>query len=126
MKTHAADTIVACSTPAPAVAASESAPRDVSRAIIRISGSRAFEIAGSVFESENKASLAGEDRSWCRVNGSVVWRSHTVPAHAYRMPAPHSFTREDIVELHVQGIPWLIGDLIDRLIAHGARMAQPG
>lgn len=126
MNSRASDTIVACSTPPPRSAAPDSPPRDVSRAILRISGPRAFDVAGNVFEPENNDSLTSENRTWRRLNGTVRWLTHTLPAHVYVMPSPHSFTREDVVELHAPGIPWLVNNLLDRLVASGARMAQAG
>src|SRR5438552_7947363 len=106
MKTRASDTIVACSTPPPIPAAENTPPRDVSRAILRISGPRAFDAVGAVFESGSNEPIANDNHAWRRVVGTVRWRTHSLPAHAYLMPSPHSFTREDVVELHVPGIPW--------------------
>jgi tRNA modification GTPase len=125
MKASRAETIVACSTPLPNPAAT-TAPRDVSRAIIRISGPRALEVVASVFEAGEGQSLKSESSGWRRVNGSVRWLSHSLPAHLYVMPAPNSFTCEDVVEVHLPGISWAISNLLERLIASGARMAQPG
>lgn len=41
-------------------------------------------------------------------------------------PAPHSFTGEDILELHCHGGPILIDLLIQRILTLGARLARPG
>ena len=40
--------------------------------------------------------------------------------------APHSFTGEDVVELHCHGSPILLRSLIDAALRLGARMATPG
>ena len=40
--------------------------------------------------------------------------------------APHSFTGEDVVELHCHGSPILLRSLIDAALALGARLADPG
>ena len=40
--------------------------------------------------------------------------------------APHSFTGEDLVELHCHGSPVLLRAVIDILLSIGARLAQPG
>ena len=42
------------------------------------------------------------------------------------MPSPHSYTREDVIELHLPALPWLIASVLEHLLAAGARMAQPG
>jgi tRNA modification GTPase len=40
--------------------------------------------------------------------------------------APHSFTGEDVVELHCHGSPILLRTIIDATLALDARMAEPG
>lgn len=40
--------------------------------------------------------------------------------------APHSFTREDSVEIGCHGSPLIIKSIIQALLAHGARLAEPG
>jgi tRNA modification GTPase len=42
------------------------------------------------------------------------------------MPAPHSYTREDVVELHLPGAEPLVRDAIERCLRAGARAAEPG
>jgi len=42
------------------------------------------------------------------------------------MPAPHSYTREDVVEIHVPGAPPLARAAMDALLDAGARAAEPG
>jgi tRNA modification GTPase len=42
------------------------------------------------------------------------------------MPAPRSYTREDVVELHLPGSPPLARAVLDALLAAGARAAEPG
>ena len=42
------------------------------------------------------------------------------------MPAPHSFSGEDMVELHVHGSVAVIGGVSEALFAQGAREAKPG
>jgi len=41
-------------------------------------------------------------------------------------PAPHSFTGEDVLELHGHGGPVVLDMLLDRALALGARLARPG
>ena len=41
-------------------------------------------------------------------------------------PAPHSFTGEDVVELHGHGGPVVMQTLLARCVELGARLAQPG
>jgi tRNA modification GTPase len=41
-------------------------------------------------------------------------------------PAPHSFTGEDVLELHAHGGPVLMDMLVERIVGLGARLAKPG
>ncbi len=41
-------------------------------------------------------------------------------------PAPHSYTSEDLLELHVHGSPALVREVVRAAIAGGARLAEPG
>ncbi|RPI47420.1 MAG: tRNA uridine-5-carboxymethylaminomethyl(34) synthesis GTPase MnmE [Betaproteobacteria bacterium] len=45
---------------------------------------------------------------------------------AVYFPAPHSYTAEDVLELHGHGGPVVLGSLLKRCLAAGARIAQPG
>jgi tRNA modification GTPase len=49
-----------------------------------------------------------------------------LPARAYVFRAPRSYTRQDVVELHIPGSPPAAGALVDALAAAGARQAGPG
>src|SRR5215510_16180471 len=40
--------------------------------------------------------------------------------------APHSFTGEDVVELHCHGSPVLLQSIIDSVLKLDARLAEPG
>ena len=113
-------------------------------ALIRLSGPRAVELADVVFKvnvpEQSKAARGAQQpnvihtlaealqlKRWRRIPGRVLWRgAHELDAHVYLMPAPRSFTREDVAELHVPGLPWLVQELIDTLVRAGARLAQPG
>lgn len=45
---------------------------------------------------------------------------------ALYFPAPHSFTSQDVLELHGHGGPAVLGLLLQRCIELGARLAEPG
>src|SRR5262245_26698392 len=42
------------------------------------------------------------------------------------MPAPRSYTGEDVVEISCHGNPVVLADIVNKLIAAGARLAEPG
>ena len=45
---------------------------------------------------------------------------------ALYFPAPHSYTGEDVVELHGHGGPMVMAELLRRCVELGARIAEPG
>jgi len=87
------------------------------RAVIRLSGPRAFTLARRIV-------LLARSRGVRHGTGRLG--DATFPCDAWSMPAPHSYTREDVVELHLPGAPPLARAAIDRLLDLGARSAEPG
>jgi len=114
----AGDTIVAVSTPA---GASE-------RAIARLSGPEALPIAERLFEPLRPPAPIGSAPNYSAVEGRLHLDGDwpPAPALAYLMRRPASYTREDIVEIHLPGSPPLLRAALDRLLAEGARLAEPG
>ena len=49
-----------------------------------------------------------------------------LPADLYFWPAPHTYTGQDLAELHTVSSPPLVERLVADLLAAGARAAQPG
>jgi len=110
------DTIVAVSTPA------GPAPR----AIVRLSGPRAFAILGSALAEPRPdlAALASYSAIEARVR--LGRGEPAIPATLYVMPCPRSYTRQDTVEVHTLGSTPLLRMLVDSLVQRGARVAEPG
>jgi tRNA modification GTPase len=125
MRTAARDTIAAISSALPPPAGSCEGGTVPGRAILRLSGPDALPLAARIFPALI-ADGTTRLRGWRRIAGTVSWRGHTLPAHAYVMRSPRSYTREDIVELHVPALPWLLSHLLEELLHAGARLAQPG
>jgi tRNA modification GTPase len=111
---HPDDTIVAVS----------SAPGPGARAVVRLSGPAAGQLVASIFTPETPAPAAAR---WVRVGGiRLTGVAASLPADAYFLPAPHTYTAQDLVELHVPGCPPLIERLVADLLSAGARAAGPG
>jgi tRNA modification GTPase len=106
------DTIAAISTP----------PGGGLRGVIRVSGPRAIAIARAACELDGAPDLARRG-AW---RGRFDDGRGTQPLLCLSMPAPHSFTREDVVELHLPGSPPLLAAALARVTELGARPAQPG
>jgi tRNA modification GTPase len=96
--------------------------------IVRISGVYAFDIAGEVFRDpsgQRKRKL----RPWGVRYGSIVdcrTGEYIDEVLAVAMPAPYSFTREDIVEFNCHGGTGVLTKVLETVIKCGARLAEPG
>jgi tRNA modification GTPase len=105
------------------IVARASAAGSSERAVVRLSGPRAREVAALVFAPALPAVRAV-------VDGQVLVRGRSVPAMALSMPGPRSFTGEDVVELHVPGSMLLVQELLAAMLAdgeaRGVREALPG
>jgi len=107
-------TIVAISTPA----------GSAGRTIVRASGPDAVAVAAAVFRSANEplTQLGG----FRTVPGRVRCLDLTLPARAYLFRQPRSYTRQDVVELHIPGNPIAASAVMEAMLAAGAKPAAPG
>jgi tRNA modification GTPase len=108
---HPDDTIVALS----------SAAGPGERAIVRISGPRTREVVSRVFAPflDSPGKLAPGSVRLTGVHSPL-------PADLYFFRSPHSYTGQDLAELHTIGSPPLVEQLIADLLNAGARPARPG
>jgi tRNA modification GTPase len=109
------DTIAAIATP----------PGEGGIGIVRISGSEAVPIAGRLFFSRTGRQPGdGARRVYygeIRDAGAVI---DEVLVHV--MHAPHSYTREDVVEINCHGGAVPLHAVLDLALRSGARLASPG
>ena len=106
------DTIVAVSTP----------PGRGGIGVIRISGPAARAIAGA---------LTDHDGAWIPRQARLATLVDDEGRHIDRVlttffPAPNSYTGEHVVELSCHGSPAVLTHAIERALAGGARLAEPG
>jgi tRNA modification GTPase len=93
--------------------------------IIRLSGPAALSLLTRVFAPKS-ASFSGF-RPWTLHRGALVDGPQVLDdALAVYMPAPRTFTGEDMAELHCHGSPALLALALERLCALGARQAERG
>ncbi|MCH8878922.1 MAG: tRNA modification GTPase [Planctomycetes bacterium] len=111
------DTIVAVSTP----------PGRGQRGIVRLSGPQSLAIAAKMFRPDHEARLQ-EQGANVRIPGRAALRDDdfVLPAELFVFYAPRSYTRENVVELHTVGAPAVLTLVVDRAVALGARLADPG
>lgn len=112
---YADDTIAAIATP----------PGPGGVGIVRVSGSLCTGIVDRIFV---RRSATAEWRSHHLYQGQIVDRDGGVldQALAVRMAGPHSYTGEDVLELHCHGSPVLLRRVLARVLDCGARLAEPG
>ncbi len=109
------DTIVAVSSPVGGV-----------RSIFRISGPKALEASRKVFTPAALAPHAATDRPTIQRGVVRIDDGLTADAFLYLFFAPHSYTGDDLAELHVHASDVLVQTLVQRLLATGLRAAGPG
>jgi tRNA modification GTPase len=96
--------------------------------VIRLSGSKAIEIASEVFSGRNrkKKDLAGAATHTIHFglirDGEIILDEVLLSL----FKAPHSYTSENTVEISCHGSQFIQQQIIQLLIRKGARMAQPG
>lgn len=93
------------------------------RAIVRLSGPDAGALADAIFQgSTPMANLPG----FHATDGMVVAGDLALPARAYVFRGPRSYTRQDVIELHLPGSPAAATMVLNALLAAGARPAEAG
>ena len=94
--------------------------------IVRISGEQAAEVAGRVFSSPS-GKEPGRYKTHTVHYGYVHDDGQPVDeALLILMRAPHSFTAEDTVEIQCHGGSFLVRRVLETVLKHGARLAEPG
>lgn len=95
-------------------------------AVIRISGSDAFDVAGRVFRTASGREFSSLEPNRL-VYGSVICEGEAIDdCLAVRFCAPHSFTGEDTAEIHCHGGAYITQRVLETVLAAGARAAQAG
>ena len=92
-------------------------------AIVRVSGPACTEVLGRVFAPKNGRPMENRRLTF----GHVMDGAEVVDeAMAVLMRAPHSYTREDVAEIHCHGSQALVSRVLALLLREGVRMARPG
>lgn len=105
------------------IAAQATAAGEGGVAIVRVSGADCEAVVSRVFQAKNGKPLANRVLTYGCVmeNGEIADE-----AMAVLMRAPHSYTRENVAEIHCHGSQALVRKILMLLMAAGARMAEPG
>lgn len=108
------------------IAAISTAVSNAGIGIVRISGEDAIDILGKVFLPYNKKKV-NELESHHIYYGNIIDEEEIIDeCIVLMMKAPHSYTREDVVEIDCHGGISVVYRILNLVISHGARPAQPG
>lgn len=106
--------------------------------IIKISGKGALTIAESIFQRSSASSDKSPDTNsacFSDIKSHQLNYGHVVdPANGRVldevllsvMLAPHTYTKENIVEINTHSGPVVLASILDLVIKNGARLAEPG
>ena len=97
-------------------------------AVIRLSGTEAFAIADKCFLPVGKSSSKPSAAPTHTIQFGKIIRDENVIDEVLLavLRAPHTFTREDTVEISCHGGILPAKLVLDTMLAHGARLAEPG
>ena len=94
--------------------------------IIRVSGDAAFEIGDAVFRAASGKKVS-EMESFKAAYGFIEADGRTSDeVLLLKMKAPHTYTREDVIEIDCHGGIVVTKAVLDTVLAAGARPAEPG
>lgn len=94
--------------------------------IIRISGDKAFEIAAGIFSGKK---VFNSIKSHTLSHGSIIDPVSGAVIDEIllsKMQRPHTFTREDVIEINCHGSTTVLRNILSLVISRGARPAEPG
>ncbi len=88
--------------------------------VIRISGDKSFEIIDKIYSRHNLE--AGKiSHGWFLDNGKKIDEVILLP-----FKKPHSYTGEDVIEIHCHGGINVVRNILEVVLKNGARMAERG
>jgi tRNA modification GTPase len=114
MDTTLNDTIIAIATP----------PGSGAIGIIRLSGPEAINLADRFFYGKNLTLAEANTVHYGKIKGPDDVILDECVATIFK--APRSYTREDVVEFSCHGSEYILSNVMQLFLAHGARMAEPG
>ena len=93
--------------------------------VIRVSGTEAVSLVEPLFKGRERPLKKAETRKlqygWIHDEGELLDKVLLVV-----MRAPHSYTREDVVEIQCHGSPLVLRTILDLVLRQGARLAEAG
>ncbi len=94
--------------------------------IIRISGDEAIETADKIFRTKNGKKIIDADSHTIHYGFIYDEEEMIDEVMTVVMKAPHSFTKENTVEIDCHGGVYVMNRILQTVLKNGARMAEPG
>lgn len=94
--------------------------------IIRISGDEAFTIIDRIYRSKSNKHLSDCDTHTIHYGYIYDGDDMIDEVMVLLMRAPHSYTKEDCIEIDCHGGVYVMQRILETVIKHGARPAEPG
>lgn len=110
------------------IAAISTAVGEAGIGIVRISGKNALSIANAIFKG-NKVEELSKDLNRKLVYGHIIDRKNDQLVDEVLisfMKGPHTYTREDMVEVYCHGGIISVRKVLELMLNNGARLAEPG
>jgi len=115
MTSYNTDTITALATP----------PGEGAISVIRISGGESLAVMDKCFHGKRKISdCAANSINYGKINNSSAEVIDDVLVSVFH--APNSYTGEDSIEISTHGSQLIVKNIIEELLNHGVRLAEPG
>lgn len=109
------------------IAAIATALSNAGLSIVRISGSEAFDIIDKIYVSKNGKKVLSEQPSHTIHYGHIKDGDTIIDEVMVAiMKAPSTYTKEDVVEINCHGGIIVTKKVLETVIKHGARTAEPG
>ncbi|KRM35668.1 tRNA uridine-5-carboxymethylaminomethyl(34) synthesis GTPase MnmE [Limosilactobacillus pontis] len=110
-----ADTIAAISTPV----------GEGGISIVRISGDDAIKVAQRIYQGKNLEKVASHTINYGHIIDPDT-KQEVDEVMVSVMRAPHTYTREDVIEINCHGGLLATNRILQLVLSYGARMAEPG
>ncbi|MBN2324636.1 MAG: tRNA uridine-5-carboxymethylaminomethyl(34) synthesis GTPase MnmE [Spirochaetes bacterium] len=114
-------------TPFDTIAAVSSPPGEGGIGIVRLSGDDALEIVSGIFRPYRGTESLENKLSFSMILGHITDNGRNVDEVLVSvMRKPHTYTREDVVEINCHGGAVAVNEVLRLVLASGARLAYPG
>ncbi|WP_373841537.1 tRNA uridine-5-carboxymethylaminomethyl(34) synthesis GTPase MnmE [Limosilactobacillus sp.] len=115
MANSEADTIAAISTPV----------GEGGISIVRISGDDAIKVAQKIYRGKDLSKVASHTINYGHIIDPAT-KEEVDEVMVSVMRAPHTYTREDVIEINCHGGLLATNRILQLVLSYGARMAEPG